>query len=95
MIQIGDADRPIVHPIDQMLANARGKIVPTLDLGRQLHKDHAAQSLTEPFHHVRVSGIAEPFGKVEELFLFVGFWSTSVFNNGFPSGSHYTIMQQI
>src|SRR5882762_7720158 len=35
LIEIGDADCPVAHPLDQMLADAFWKIVPRLDLGHQ------------------------------------------------------------
>jgi hypothetical protein len=35
LIEIGDADCPVAHPVDQMLADTLWKIVPTLDLGHQ------------------------------------------------------------
>src|SRR5258707_14842023 len=35
LIEIGDADCPVAHPVDQMLADTFWKIVPTLDLGHQ------------------------------------------------------------
>ena len=37
-IQIRDADRPVPHPVDQVLTDARRQIVPILDLRHQLPK---------------------------------------------------------
>ena len=33
LVEIGDAGRPVAHPVDQVLANACGEVIPALDLG--------------------------------------------------------------
>jgi hypothetical protein len=33
LIEVGDADRAIAHPVDQVLADACGEVIPGLDLG--------------------------------------------------------------
>ena len=35
LVEVCDADRPITHPFDQMLAYRDGQIVPSLDFGHQ------------------------------------------------------------
>jgi hypothetical protein len=69
LIEIGDADCPVAHSVDQMLTNAAREIVPTFDPGHSSAKNHAAQLVTETFGLFRVGGVAETLGELEELLL--------------------------
>jgi hypothetical protein len=72
LVQVFDADITIVHALDQVAANGRGKPGPGFNLGHCLFaKNEAAEGIPKLLHLIGVTGHAKAIGQLKKLFLFL------------------------